>query len=73
MVIALSHRYCCAAINHSLTRMLSSCCNKPAVVWNKMLLFCHQYSDIVSSCGWNINHSFDNAIMWQLCASDCVK
>lgn len=39
MVIALSHRYCCAAINHSLSRMLSSCCNQPVIVWNKVLLF----------------------------------
>lgn len=39
MVIALPHRYCCAAINHSLTRMLSSCCNKPVIVRNKELLF----------------------------------
>lgn len=39
MVIAVSHRYCRAAINHSLTRMLSSCCNKPASVRSKVLLF----------------------------------
>lgn len=39
MVIAPSHRYCRAAINHSLSRMLSSCCNKPVIVWSKVLLF----------------------------------
>lgn len=52
MVIAPSRRYCRAAINHSLSGMLSSCCNKPAIVWSKVLLFVTDPPpNVVSGCG----------------------
>lgn len=76
MVIALSHRYCCAAINHSLSRMLSSCCNKPVIVWNKVLLFVINPLPLcvamIFFCGWIMNQCITQGLLKICVSSPCV-